>query len=116
MPVISDLVLDPGTQSLTCLLRVPDDLPIFRGHFPAVPIVPGVIQVAWAVELARGHGLVNGCLVAISTAKFRRVVRPGMCLRARVGRGAAAGQLQFTYELAGAVVSTGRLCFGSGHE
>ena len=116
MPVISDLVLDPGTQSLTCLLRVPDDLPIFRGHFPAVPIVPGVIQVAWAVELARSRGLANGPLVAISTAKFRRVLRPGMCLTARVGRGAAAGQIQFTYELAGAVVSTGRFCCGSNHD
>jgi 3-hydroxymyristoyl/3-hydroxydecanoyl-(acyl carrier protein) dehydratase len=116
MPVVSGPVLDPGTQSLTCLLRVPDDLPIFRGHFPAVPIVPGVMQVAWAVELARSCGLASGPLVAISTAKFRRVVRPGMCLTARVERGAAAGQLQFTYELAGAVVSTGRFCCGSDHD
>ena len=116
MPAISGLVLDPGTQSLTCRLRIPDDLPIFRGHFPAVPIVPGVIQVAWAVDLARSRGLANGPVVAIVTAKFRRVLRPGMCLTARVGRGAAAGQIQFTYELAGAVVSTGRFCCGSGHD
>ena len=116
MPVISDLALDRGTQSLTCLLRVPDDLRIFHGHFPAVPIVPGVIQIAWAAELARSRGLANGPLVAISTAKFRRVLRPGMCLTARVGRGAAAGQFQFTYELAGAVVSTGRFCCGSAND
>jgi len=44
------------------------------------------------------------------------VLRPGMCLTARVGRGAAAGQIQFTYELAGAVVSTGRFCCGSNHD
>ena len=116
MPVVSGPVLDPGTQSLTCLLRVPDDLPIFRGHFPAVPIVPGVIQVAWAVELARSRGLASGPLVSISTAKFRRVLRPGMSLTARVGRGASAGQIQFIYELAGAVVSTGRFYCGSSHD
>ena len=116
MPVISDLVLDRETQSLTCLIRVPDDLPIFRGHFPAVPIVPGVIQVAWAVELARSCGLADGPLVAISTAKFRRVLRPGMGVTARVRRGPASGQIQFTYELEGAAVSTGRFCCGGEHD
>jgi 3-hydroxymyristoyl/3-hydroxydecanoyl-(acyl carrier protein) dehydratase len=111
MPVISDLALAADRQSLTCRLLVPRDLPIFRGHFPAVPIVPGVMQLGWAAELARAHGLVTGRFTGIITAKFRRLVQPGMLLEARLERGAATGQLQFRYETGGAVVSTGRLQF-----
>jgi len=116
MPVISELALGADLQSLTCRLLVPDDLPIFRGHFPTVPIVPGVVQIGWAVELARAHGLVTGRFKGITTAKFRRLVQPGMSLAARLEQGAPTGQLQFRYEFGGAVISTGRLQFGIDHD
>jgi 3-hydroxymyristoyl/3-hydroxydecanoyl-(acyl carrier protein) dehydratase len=116
MPVISELAVDADARSLSCLLLVPRDLPVFRGHFPGVPIVPGVMQVGWAVELARGNGLAQGPLVGIGIAKFRRILRPGMRLDARVGQGAMPGQLHFSYALDGTIVSSGRLQFGVGHD
>ncbi len=116
MPVIGELALDADSQSLKCSFLVPADLPIFRGHFPEVPIVPGVMQVGWAVELARAHGLVTGPCMGIITAKFRRLLQPGMRLEARLARSAPAGRLHFEYECEGAVVSTGRLQFGGGHD
>ncbi len=33
-------------------LWVPPDLPCFAGHFPDQPILPGVMQLEWAVQLA----------------------------------------------------------------
>jgi hypothetical protein len=54
--------------------------------------------------------------MGIITAKFRRLLQPGMRLKARLARSAAAGQLHFEYECEGAVVSTGRLQFGGGHD
>jgi 3-hydroxyacyl-[acyl-carrier-protein] dehydratase len=116
MPVISELALDADSQSLNCRFLVPADLAIFRGHFPGVPIVPGIMQVGWAVELARAHGLVTGPCTGIITAKFRRLVQPGMRLEARLERSTPAGQLHFKYECDGAVVSIGRLQFGGGHD
>lgn len=116
MPVISELALDADSQSLNCRFLVPADLPVFRGHFPGVPIVPGVMQVGWAVELARAHGLVTGPCTGIITAKFRRLVMPGMRLVARMEPGATAGQLHFKYECEGAAVTTGRLQFGRCHD
>jgi len=114
MPAIGELALDADARSLNCSFVVHADLTIFRGHFPGVPIVPGVMQVGWAVELARTHGLVTGRCTGIISAKFRRLVQPGMRLEARLERGAPAGQLHFKYECEGAVVSTGRLQFGAG--
>jgi 3-hydroxymyristoyl/3-hydroxydecanoyl-(acyl carrier protein) dehydratase len=116
MPIISDLEVAAASGSLTCQLRVPFDLPIFGGHFPSKPIVPGVIQVGWAVELARIHGLAAGRFSGVSTAKFRRLLQPGMRLAAHVERGMGAGQVRFTYRLGENVVTTGRLQFEGGHD
>ena len=114
MPVVSALEVDRGARTLTCRLLVPYDLAIFRGHFPSTPIVPGVLQVGWAVELARTQGLADGRCRGIITVKFRRIVQPGMCLGARVECGPQDGQLQFKYEMDGAVITTGRLQVGDG--
>jgi 3-hydroxymyristoyl/3-hydroxydecanoyl-(acyl carrier protein) dehydratase len=116
MPIVSRIVVDHARRTLVCELLVPHDLPIFHGHFPAVPIVPGVTQVGWAVELVRQHGIAAGRCSGIVTAKFRRLVLPGMRLMARIEADPGAGQCQFTFELAGAAVSTGRLQFGAGHD
>lgn len=114
MPIVSDLVVDRAAQSLTCRLMVPYDLPVFRGHFPTRPIVPGVVQLGWAVELAHAHELAVGRLTGIVTAKFRRLLQPGMRVDALLERCARRGQLQFVYRLGNTVVSTGRLQFGGG--
>jgi 3-hydroxymyristoyl/3-hydroxydecanoyl-(acyl carrier protein) dehydratase len=114
MPIVSALELDRSARRLACRLLVPYDLAIFRGHFPSTPIVPGVLQVGWAVELAREHALADGRCRGISTVKFRRIVQPGMCLGARVEGGPRDNELQFTYEMDGAVITTGRLRVGGG--
>lgn len=116
MPIVSDVAREPGAGGLDCRLRVPYDMAIFRGHFPSAPIVPGVMQVGWAVELARAHGLADGPMTGIGAAKFRRVLRPGMCLVARLERGPSPGQVHFRYTCGHTVVSTGRLQFGAGHD
>jgi 3-hydroxymyristoyl/3-hydroxydecanoyl-(acyl carrier protein) dehydratase len=33
-------------------LRVPDDLAVWPGHFPAFYVVPGVLQVDWVLRFA----------------------------------------------------------------
>lgn len=115
MPIVSRVAVDDARQTLVCELLVPHDLRILHGHFPAVPIVPGVTQVGWVVELARQHGIAAGRCFGIVTAKFRRLVLPGMRLSARIEAGPGAGQCQFTFQLNGAAVSTGRLQFGPSH-
>jgi hypothetical protein len=114
MPVVTDLAVERASASLSCRLWIPHDLRVFRGHFPSAPIVPGVLQLGWAVELGRAHRLSVGRLTGIVTAKFRRLLQPGMCLAAWVAQGPGPGQLQFRYALRDTVVSLGRLQFGDG--
>lgn len=112
MPVIRDLALDSGLHSLTCRFVVPRDLPVFSGHFPGLPVVPGIMQVGWVAELAREHALVTGRCRGVVTAKFRRLLLPGMHIDASLDGGSRSGQLQFRFKCGSDVVSVGRLLFG----
>lgn len=65
-----------GETGVALDLRIPPDLLWFQGHFPGLPILPGVVQVDWAVELART--LLGLDLVAAPQfqVKFKAVIRP----------------------------------------
>jgi 3-hydroxyacyl-[acyl-carrier-protein] dehydratase len=61
-------------------LAIAPDHPVFAGHFPGHPIVPGALLLDEAVLcLARSEGLDVG-LVDVSVAKFQRPVQPGDAL------------------------------------
>lgn len=63
----------------------------FQGHFPALPVMPGVLQVealaqTMAVYVARqpGFGDRIGLFAGIDECRFKRVVSPGDTLRLEV--------------------------------
>ena len=89
-------------------LKLPLDLALFDDHFRSAPVVPGVMQVAWALTFgARRYGpMACGTMDAV---KFRRLVRPGDRLHLEVVHEAARGQLHFTVRIGGALCSSARL-------
>lgn len=73
----------PG-QSVVAELDVDPELPLFAGHFPGHPVLPGVILMEALAQAASICVLVQdgkegslGYLVGIDKAKFRRTVLPG---------------------------------------
>ena len=84
--------LDPG-KGIVAIKAVTINEPFFQGHFPARPIMPGVLIVealaqAAGVLAVEALGLAGtGKLVyfmAIESAKFRQPVEPGVLLRLEV--------------------------------
>lgn len=77
----------PG-ERVVAELDVNPDLPLFQGHFPDYPVLPGVIimealaqAASIAVLVQRDAGNTIGFLTGIDNAKFRRQVRPGETIR-----------------------------------
>lgn len=67
--------------SLVLEFQFPATDPVFAGHFPGRPILPGVFQLEMArvaAELALGHGL---AVREIGKAKFQRPILPGETVR-----------------------------------
>lgn len=86
-------------------------LEAFEGHFPAAPILPGVVQLAWAVDAGReGFGL-DTPVRRVEALKFQQVVRPGTRLCLALQWDAAKRKLQFRFESGAGVHGSGRLCY-----
>lgn len=80
------LECDPGA-SIHAQLDVDPELPLFKGHFPEHPVLPGVIIMEALAQAAsfcllvdRGAEGALGFLTGIDKAKFRRQVAPGETL------------------------------------
>lgn len=74
---------EPG-KSIEAELDVDPALPLFAGHFPGHPVLPGVILMEALAQAACFCVLLDGdragsigFLTGIDKAKFRRQVRPG---------------------------------------
>lgn len=77
------LECEPGA-SITAELDVDPELPLFAGHFPGHPVLPGVIIMEALAQTASFCALVGrnepgvlGFFAGIDKAKFRHQVKPG---------------------------------------
>ena len=80
-------------------LHVPRTLAHFVGHFPGLPILPGVVQVDWAVRLATAHIPAASKPASIDRLKFMAPVPPGALLKLTLAHDASRQRIQFTYRL-----------------
>lgn len=81
-------------DSLERSCRVPTDLACFAGHFPDIPLVPGVLQLDWAMELASVLLEAPPAVAEIELLKLRSPLRPGAGFRIRA-RVVAGDRLEF---------------------
>lgn len=77
------LECEPGV-SVKAEFDVSPDLPLFEGHFPDYPVLPGVIimealaqAASFSILVAREAEGALGFFAGIDNAKFRNQVRPG---------------------------------------
>ena len=123
--LLVDRVLDIiDGERITALKNVTFNEPFFTGHFPGVPVMPGVLMVE-AMAQAGGVLMFNSLedkeskiamLMGVDKCRFRKPVRPGdqmiievevLRFRSRVGKmlgktmvdGAVAAEAEITFSL-----------------
>ncbi|MCF1488421.1 AMP-binding protein [Mitsuaria sp. RG] len=96
-------------EELHLRLAVPLDLACFPGHFPQTPVLPGVVQVDWALALATSHLHLAQRFAGMEVLKFQQLVRPGDELLLTLRFDAERGKLYFAYTCAGQPCSSGRI-------
>lgn len=80
-------------------LRVPPALVHFEGHFPGLPILPGVVQLDWAIRLAAEHVTGVREIESVDRLKFTAPVMPGAVLDLKLSHDAARRRVQFAYRV-----------------
>ncbi len=87
--------------------------PAFQGHFPGDPLLPGVVQVDWAVRLGQEAFGPLGAFQALDQVKFLRPARPGTELELRLALDRAPGRVRLRFQYLGAdgKVSSGAVLF-----
>jgi 3-hydroxymyristoyl/3-hydroxydecanoyl-(acyl carrier protein) dehydratase len=92
-------------------LQIPAELTYFEGHFPDCALLPGVVQIGWAIELGRTHVPFAGTFRALSAVKFTRVIQPDTTAWLAMEYAREKRQLTFAYEVAEYVCSSGSILF-----
>lgn len=80
-----DEVVEITEDSIRARKTLDPELPVFSGHYPDFPVLPGVLQCeacfqAGAVLIAKSHPVEPGQVPVVTrqnNTRFRRLVRPG---------------------------------------
>jgi 3-hydroxymyristoyl/3-hydroxydecanoyl-(acyl carrier protein) dehydratase len=109
LPLID--ALERAQDHLSLRLIIPDTNIYFQGHFPGCPVLPGVVQVGWAIEFARLHVPFSARFRSLAAVKFMRVIQPNAAITLRLAADTERRELSFEYRRSGEPCSSGRVLF-----
>lgn len=104
---------EKNPQRVLAELAAPHDLMYFDGHFPQAPILPGVVQLEWALMLARDCFALPPLFRGIHALKFQHVIRPDAAFSLELRHDASKGCVAFNYFSTAGTHASGRLMFGA---
>ena len=107
LPPLDMLPAGPGEARFA--LHLGPDHPAFRGHFPGQPVLAGVIQLDWAMQLAELQLGLGQRAAADLQVKYRRILPPGRAVTLHLRLDRARQTLRFEYLLEGDSATIGQI-------
>jgi len=116
LPRVRELERSPTRVLLE--LVAPIGLRYFDGHFDVAPILPGVVQVEWAIHYGRQYFALPPVFKGINALKFQQVILPEQTVHLELLHDMAKGGLNFRFYSDVGQHSSGRvvLLAGSGDD
>ena len=114
LPQIHAVARDADGLRVTITLSAPPTLFYFDGHFDQAAILPGVVQVDWAIAYGREHFTLPPAFGGINALKFQQVITPDLVVRLELVHDTAKGSLNFRYTSDAGQHASGRVMFAAG--
>jgi acyl-coenzyme A synthetase/AMP-(fatty) acid ligase len=99
-------------DSVELKLTVHEDLIYFPDHFAGYPILPGVVQIAWAEHFGKLFYGIDEPFLNMEAIKFIQVIQPGAELKLLLNWKASTGKLYFDFSSESGTHSSGRMVYG----
>jgi len=97
VPILPTVVNRASGPEESFALALDPELTAFQGHFPGRPILPGVVQVDWAIRFGTEAFGPLGRFRAIQNLKFQDLIEPGGVVDLTLGFDPATGRLRFRF-------------------
>ena len=116
LPIVVDAETAESRVSLT--LQVPPGLVFFPGHFPVHAILPGVVQIDWAIHFGRQYFPLLPRFQKMESLKFQAIIEPAQTISLLLEhKPATAAQpidkVLFTFDSSRGRHSSGRIVFAA---
>lgn len=109
LPLVQTVNVIFGSVELT--LKVPTELVYFPDHFASYPILPGVVQIAWAEYFGKLFFVIDQPFSLMEVIKFVKIIQPGDELKLSLNWNGSKGKLHFNFYSDLGIHSSGRLLY-----
>jgi hypothetical protein len=112
-PVLLPTIINTAVieQKCTLTLHVLAETTYFEGHFPEHPVLPGVTQIHWAVQLARTLYEFPTSFQKMEAVKFQRIIVPDSIVKLDLEWDPIKQRLYFAFYSEAGPHSSGRMIF-----